>query len=196
MRARDARVLPPSVGLQPTAPPGGGSTGVAGRGDALHPQRRSRGGRQTADLKVQARRLRAGATPAETRFWSELRGERLGGFRFRRQHQIGPYIADFVCVSARLVVELLGSVHDSPEAVRKDAKRTAFLNEAGYKVLELANELVLNNIPEARSLVLAALTPPVLPPPGGVGPAAVQAAGRGGQNPGLPHSADPGSPHA
>jgi very-short-patch-repair endonuclease len=155
---------PPSVGLQPTAPPGGGST-LSGVGAV----RKSRGGLQIAALKGRARELRAQATPAEVRFWSELRGERLGGFRFRRQHQIGIYIADFVCIQARAVVELLGSIHDGPEAMRKDAIRTKFLEDAGYRVLELPNELILNNIQEARAQVLTLLKTSVLPPPGGAG---------------------------
>src|SRR5216683_1045181 len=71
-----------------------------------------------------ARELRITMTDAERRLWSALRGRRLRGFKFRRQHRLGPFIADFVCVEHRLVIEADGGQH-AESAV--DARRTAWL---------------------------------------------------------------------
>jgi very-short-patch-repair endonuclease len=73
------------------------------------------------DTLDRARRLRTTSTEAERAIWSRLRGGQLAGFKFRRQYPIPPYLADFCCLAANLVVELDGSQH-SPEI---DAKRTA-----------------------------------------------------------------------
>jgi very-short-patch-repair endonuclease len=58
-----------------------------------------------------------------------------GGFKFRRQHRIGPYFADFCCVAQHLIIELDGSQHAEPEEERKERLRTAYLNRQGYRVL-------------------------------------------------------------
>jgi len=68
---------------------------------------------------------------------------RCKGFKFRRQHPIGPYIADFCCVENRLIVELDGSVHGQPSQVQRDARRDAHLKNLGYTVLRLSNGIVL-----------------------------------------------------
>jgi very-short-patch-repair endonuclease len=85
-----------------------------------------------------ARRLRQDATRAERRIWSFLR-QRPAGLKFRRQHPIGPYIADFACPAARLVVELDGASHLELGAVERDAKRTAFLEAEGWRVVRFWN---------------------------------------------------------
>src|SRR5229473_2581234 len=79
-----------------------------------------------------ARELRITMTDAERRLWSALRGRRLRGFKFRRQHRLGPFIADFVCVEHRLVIEADGGQH-AESAV--DARRTAWLEARGWRVL-------------------------------------------------------------
>jgi very-short-patch-repair endonuclease len=81
-----------------------------------------------------ARKLRREATDAERVFWSRVRNEQLAGAKFRRQHPIGPYIVDFVCLEHRLVVEIDGSQHDEPAQRQHDEKRTAWLNSEGYAV--------------------------------------------------------------
>jgi len=73
--------------------------------------------------------------------WRVLRSRQLGGVKFRRQVQVGPYIADFASHDLRLVVEIDGGQH-TPE---KDAERTAFLERAGYRVLRFWNNDVLQN---------------------------------------------------
>ncbi len=71
-----------------------------------------------------------------------LRAKRFAGFRFRRQHPIGPYFADFCCVPRRLIIEVDGSQHGQPQHKRKDALRTAYLRERGYRVIRFSNEQV------------------------------------------------------
>ena len=84
-----------------------------------------------------ARQLRQESTPFEQSFWQHVRGGRFSGFKFRRQQPLGPYIADFVCQQARLVVELDGSQH--AEAGEYDRSRDAWLHEEGYRVLRVWN---------------------------------------------------------
>lgn len=76
-----------------------------------------------------ARCLRGNLTLAEKRMWQALRGKQLDGFRFRRQHPIGPYIADFACIDNLLVIELDGGQHQ--DQVDYDERRTAFLQLQG-----------------------------------------------------------------
>ena len=87
------------------------------------------------------RDLRANPTDAERHLWYRLRQHQLGGHKFRRQRPIGPYICDFVCVRAALVVELDGSQHVIQAAY--DMKRDAFLRARGYRVLRFWNQDVL-----------------------------------------------------
>jgi 5-methyltetrahydrofolate--homocysteine methyltransferase len=64
-----------------------------------------------------------------------LRGKRLAGLKFRRQHVVGNYIADFVCLPARLIIEIDGDTHGDDEAAITDAKRTAEMERSGYRVI-------------------------------------------------------------
>jgi very-short-patch-repair endonuclease len=91
-----------------------------------------------------ARDLRRNANEAEKRLWSFLRGGQLNGFKFRRQHAIGQYIGDFVCLPARLVVELDGDTHGTDERERRDARRTESIERAGYRVIRFWNDDVFN----------------------------------------------------
>jgi very-short-patch-repair endonuclease len=86
--------------------------------------------------------LRRDQTDAERLFWFAVRNRRLDGVKFRRQTTIGPYIVDFLCIEAMLVVELDGGQH-SPEA---DAARTRFLEQRGYRVLRFWNNEVIENL--------------------------------------------------
>jgi very-short-patch-repair endonuclease len=88
-----------------------------------------------------SRSLRQNSTDAEIRLWSMLRGRQLDGHKFVRQLAIGPYIADFVCREAALVVEVDGGQHAESAS---DAKRTAYLNAEGYSVLRFWNNEVLD----------------------------------------------------
>ena len=88
-----------------------------------------------------ARQLRNAATDAERHLWRHLRGEQLGGFKFRRQYPLAGYIVDFVCIPARLVLELDGGQHQ--EAVSYDVARTRAIEALGYRVLRFWNDDVL-----------------------------------------------------
>lgn len=74
--------------------------------------------------------------------WDELKGKRLG-VRFRRQHVIGEYIADFVCLDYRLVVEVDGKYHDAAQQQENDQIRTQWLNANGFTVIRFVNEEVI-----------------------------------------------------
>ena len=111
---------------------------------------------QVRDLGDRARRLRRDQTDAERKLWSRLRGRQVRGAKFRRQHRIGLYIADFCCPEQTLVVELDGGQHSVQ--VESDLRRTAFLLQRGYRVLRfwdndaLVNtDVVVEQIAEAVS---------------------------------------------
>jgi len=95
-------------------------------------------------LLRRAREFRREQTAAEERMWWLLRGRELAGLKFRRQHVVGGYIADFVCIGARLVIEIDGATHGEEEAER-DAKRTKEFEKAGYSVIRFWNDDVLND---------------------------------------------------
>ena len=90
-----------------------------------------------------AKQLREKPTDAERRLWAFLRRKQLATGRFRRQQPLGPYVVDFVCPAAKLVIELDGGQHGAAGAVAYDARRTHWLEERGYKVLRFANAEVL-----------------------------------------------------
>jgi very-short-patch-repair endonuclease len=92
------------------------------------------------------RKLRKTMSKAETVLWGHLRGSRMRGLRFRRQHPIGPFIADFACVKARLVIEIDGDTHASKEAQAYDARRTQYLAKEGWRERRFSNEAVLTNL--------------------------------------------------
>jgi very-short-patch-repair endonuclease len=86
-----------------------------------------------------ASRLRRDATDVEKSLWAALRNRQLEGYKFRRQWTVGPYIADFACIEAMLIVELDGGQHSQ----EGDAARTRFLEQAGYRVIRFWNTDVL-----------------------------------------------------
>jgi very-short-patch-repair endonuclease len=88
-------------------------------------------------MQERARVLRQRATPFEQRFWDAVRGRQFAGFKFRRQRVMGPYIVDFVCLEARVVVELDGDPHR--DAVEADQIRDDWLRSRGFRVLRVWN---------------------------------------------------------
>ena len=103
--------------------------------------------------RVRARELRRSSPDAERLLWRHLRDHRLGGFKFRRQHPIGPFFADFACIEARLVVELDGSQHFEPEAVQADARRTQMLKANGFHVLRFDDRQMLTETDAVLSVI-------------------------------------------
>jgi very-short-patch-repair endonuclease len=105
-----------------------------------------------------ARRLRKEPTPAESKLWAQLRGDQLHGVKFRRQHAIGPYVADFCCPKYKLIVELDGNPH--LEQHNNDVQRTEYLKMQGYQVIRFWNDQVMSNIEGVLSQVKMALLEP------------------------------------
>jgi very-short-patch-repair endonuclease len=86
-----------------------------------------------------ASQLRKAQTKAESRAWWLLRSRNLAGFKFRRQHPIGPSFADFCCPELKLIIELEGSGHSQPSVIKADASRHEFLKREGYLVAHFPN---------------------------------------------------------
>ncbi|KGM30035.1 endonuclease domain-containing protein [Inquilinus limosus] len=95
-----------------------------------------------ADERVQL--LRENQTEAELLLWHQLRDKRVGGVRFRRQYRLGPFITDFVCLSARLVIEVGGPSHEL--IVDADTRRTRWLEDQGFRVLRFTNDQVMHEL--------------------------------------------------
>ncbi|MEQ8936756.1 MAG: DUF559 domain-containing protein [Amphiplicatus sp.] len=103
-----------------------------------------------------ARTLRKTMPEAERRLWVRLCDRQLGNFRFRRQHTIGPYIADFACIEAMLVIECDGDQHGFDDARVHDAKRDAFLEREGWMVLRFWNREIRDNMQGVLETILDA----------------------------------------
>ena len=127
--------------------------------------------RQTLE---RAQSLRRGQTAAEGLLWHYLRNKQLGGYKFRRQQPIGPYIADFACLSRKLLVELDGGQH--VEEGDDDQKRDAYLQEQGYRVLRFWNHEVFENCFGVLERIFEELT---YPPPHQPSPAPSTGSGQG-----------------
>jgi very-short-patch-repair endonuclease len=98
---------------------------------------------KTALSQKRAKVLRRQSTEAEKKLWLHLRNRQVGELKFRQQAPIGPYIADFLAVDALLVIELDGGQHS--DQTDHDEKRTAWLEQQGYRVLRFWNNDVLAN---------------------------------------------------
>ena len=103
-------------------------------------------------LITNGRQLRQNMTPAEWRLWQYLRGKRLGGYRFRRQQPLGQYILDFVCVEAKLVIEIDGGQHTGQTAY--DETRTQYLQNLGFTVIRFWNNEVLQQTHAVLTAIL------------------------------------------
>jgi very-short-patch-repair endonuclease len=122
---------------------------------------------------VNAKALRRDMTEPERRLWWHLRHRLpLEDSHFRRQVAIGPFIADFCCLAARLIVEVDGNQHGFDEAVARDARRTSYLEGQGFRVLRFSNRDVMTEIDVVLGTIYAALagaTPTPGPSPQGGG---------------------------
>ncbi len=110
-----------------------------------------------------AKEMRTRATDAERLLWSHLRDRRLHGFKFRRQVVIEPYIVDFVCFEAKLIVEADGGQHS--DNVHYDEKRSARLNAAGYRIIRFWNHEILMETHAVLEQIQKALFEPPSPQP-------------------------------
>ena len=110
-----------------------------------------------------ARQLRHNQTDAERKLWAALRGKALDGRRFRRQHPMGPYVVDFVCLERKLIIELDGDQHAFD--VARDYKRDCWLQSRGYFVLRFWNNEVYDNLPGVLEKLLEHMREPSSSPP-------------------------------
>jgi very-short-patch-repair endonuclease len=108
--------------------------------------------------RTRAKQLRQTMTRAETLLWRYLKANRIDGLGFRRQVLIRNYIIDFVCLSAKLVVELDGESHDFEERRKADQRRDVFFLSEGFQVLRFTNEQVMSNLEGVIELVRQAAT--------------------------------------
>lgn len=120
-------------------------------------------------LKERRKELRNNATPAEQELWRVLKQSNLDGYKFRRQHSVGPYILDFYCPSEKLAIELDGDSHFTDDAMAYDLERTAYLNGVGIRVLRFLNTDVYVNIEAVCEKILMVIKgdntqPPLTPP--------------------------------
>src|SRR5262245_21917778 len=120
--------------------------------------------------RSRAKRLRTTMTRAETLLWRYIKASRVDGLLFRRQVPMHKYIADFVCHSHRLIVELDGESHDFEPRIARDAERDAWFVSQAYAVVRFTNEQVLTNLAgvvEAIRTEASKSTPLPVPPPQG-----------------------------
>jgi very-short-patch-repair endonuclease len=149
------------------------SSRAAGEGEYKLP-------RASRELIARARQLRREATTAESLLWELLRDRRLLGRKFRRQHPIGQFIADFFCDDARLIIEIDGAVHREPTQQERDRLREEILREHGFAMLRFTNEQIFDHTEQVLQEIAAYVTAhsyehpsplsPPLPKPGERGP--------------------------
>ena len=118
-------------------------------------------------LKEKSKQLRKFSTQAESYLWDTLRGKRLESFKFRRQHVIDQFIADFVCLSKKLIIEVDGPIHTLPENQISDAERSERLKTLGYRILRFSNDEVLTNIENVLAKIETELNATLKPSPAG-----------------------------
>lgn len=101
-----------------------------------------------------ARTLRKNLTDAEAILWRRLRRKELDRYRFRRQQPIGPYVVDFFCAEAKLIVELDGGQHNEAASLVRDARRTEWLEARGYRALRFWNNQVREQLDGVLETIL------------------------------------------
>lgn len=116
-----------------------------------------------------ARKLRKDMSLPEVLLWQRLRGQATG-FKFRRQHPVGDYIADFYCSSLKLVIEVDGEGHNQGDNPLRDLRRDRFMEENGYKVLRLAASEILKDADKVAASIGALVASPLHHQPAAGGP--------------------------
>ena len=110
-------------------------------------------------LKRYAYKNRYNQTEAEQNLWYHLSGNHLG-LHFRRQHIIGCYIADFICVKRNLIIEIDGGYHSQEEQKIKDYLRTEDLEKMGFEVMRFSNDEIFRNLPEVLDKIFNKIAKP------------------------------------
>lgn len=125
----------------------------------------------TKRLVPYAKDLRKRSTDAELALWSRVRGRHLCGLKFRRQHPMGKYIVDFICLESKVIIELDGGQHADPEIKAYDRQRDDWLENEGYKILRFWDNDVLSNTDGIVEVIMEHCSghPPLHPSPQGRG---------------------------
>ena len=123
--------------------------------------------RAYASVQQRAKELRKEMTSAEKILWERLRNRQVGGFKFRRQHPMGSFIADFYCAECKLVIEIDGDIHISQ--VEADAERTEIIESFGYRVIRFRNAEVEVSLQVVLQKILATCQTPLLLKSGSAG---------------------------
>ena len=143
---------------------------LPGTGRGTAPERRGGGGSSLRKPAVYtARKLRRSMGPPEVLLWSQIRGSKLG-FKVRRQHPIGPYVADFFVRAANLVIEIDGLPHDFGDRPARDAVRDKYLADRGYRILRIVAGDVMKNLEGALQYIVVQVTSPLHHPADGPPP--------------------------
>ncbi|RYG82188.1 MAG: endonuclease domain-containing protein [Alphaproteobacteria bacterium] len=104
-------------------------------------------------LTAKARKMRTSMTLPEVLLWRELR-KRPGGLKFRRQHPAGPFVLDFYCHEARLIIEVDGAAHDMGDRPQRDERRDAYFAQAGLRVIRLSAIDILRDVGGAVARIM------------------------------------------
>jgi very-short-patch-repair endonuclease len=132
-------------------------------GEGDHAKRGGGGSRQTHRPETYlARKLRREMTLPEVLLWQRLNGAQ-SGLRFRKQHPVGPYVADFYCSATRTVVEVDGEAHNRGDRPERDIERDTFLTQNGYRVIHIMASEILRNADEAAASVAVLAASPLHP---------------------------------
>lgn len=113
----------------------------------------------SSNIFEKAKFLRDNMTEAEIVLWEKLSNKKLDGHRFRRQHPISNFIADFYCHKAKLIIEVDGEVHQNEEQADYDSGRTYEIQELGVKVIRFSNNEVKNNIEGVLEVIRKSFNP-------------------------------------
>jgi len=116
-----------------------------------------------------AKELRKQQTDAEKVLWNALRSHQFSGFKFRRQHPVKWFIADFYCHEVKLIIEVDGGIHATPDQSAYDVGRTAEIEEMGISLIRFTNEEILTNLEFVLKQIDKMIQLPTSPSPGGEG---------------------------
>ena len=124
--------------------------------------------------RTRAKELRRPMTRAEVILWTRLRKRQVLGLHFRKQHPVSPYIADFACVEAKLIVEVDGATHSTAEERAHDERRRHYLEAQGWAILRVWNDEIYRNengvVETIMDWARAGLASRAIRPPAAVGP--------------------------
>ena len=118
------------------------------------------------EIFKRARDLRKKTTPSENNLWTLLRKKQFEGYKFRRQHPVYKFIADFYCHELKLIIELDGGIHLNPEQAEYDIGRTLELNQLGIEVMRITNQELWDDIDAVSFKILDKISK-INPPSGG-----------------------------